>query len=162
MSFLKEQNLFSFMYNGKNIWDCEMRKNVREDGNKIITELLLPDGLKITNIAKTHENSAYEWVNWFENSGTEATQIISDIWDCDYVIPFEKDEPLGWVAYEPDRDKVMKVYAPSGSQWTGYEFYANPDKTVENGFQSYIFPDRSHKSYSAEGGRAAAGKNAPF
>lgn len=116
-----------------------MKKNVRENDNKIITELILPDGLKITNIAKKHGDNAYEWVNWFENSGTEATQIISDIWDCDYVVPFEKDKPLGWVAYEPDREKVMKVYAPVGSQWTGYEFYANPDKTVGNGFQSYIF-----------------------
>lgn len=100
-------------------------------------------------------------MNWFENCGTEATEIISDVWDCDYVIPFEKDKPLGWVAYEPDRDKVMEVYAPVGSQWTGYEFYANPDKTVENGFQSYIFPDRPHKSYSTSGGRSSD-KNAPF
>ena len=52
MQFLKNQNLFSLMYNEKNLWDYEMKKNVRENDNKIITELILPDGLKITNIAK--------------------------------------------------------------------------------------------------------------
>lgn len=63
MQFLKNQNLFSLMYNGKNLWDYEMKKNVRENDNKIITELILPDGLKITNIAKKHGDNAYEWVN---------------------------------------------------------------------------------------------------
>ena len=92
MEFLKKQNLFSFLYDGKSIWNCEVQKMVSENENEIITELTLSDGLKVTNIAKKHSGNAYEWVNWFENTGSEPTKILSDIWDCDYVVPFEKDE----------------------------------------------------------------------
>ena len=66
MEFLKKQNLFSFLYDGKSIWNCEVQKMVSENENEIITELALSDGLKVTNIAKKHSGNAYEWVNWFE------------------------------------------------------------------------------------------------
>lgn len=68
MEFLKKQNLFSFLYDGKSIWNCEVQKMVSENENEIITELALSDGLKVTNIAKKHSGNAYEWVNWFENT----------------------------------------------------------------------------------------------
>ena len=87
--------MFSFLYDGKSIWTCEVQKKVSENENEIITELALSDGLKVTNIAKKHDGNAYEWVNWFENTGSEPTKILSDIWDCDYIVPFEKDERIG-------------------------------------------------------------------
>ncbi|MDY5230831.1 MAG: alpha-galactosidase [Eubacteriales bacterium] len=162
MEFLKKQNLFSFLYDGKNIWDCEVQKTVSENDNEIITELALSDGLKVTNIAKKHGDNAYEWVNRFENTGSEPTKILSDIWDCDYVIPFEKDEKKGHTAYEPDKDKIMKVYAPSGSTWSAYEFYADPDKVDGSNFLPYhLTPDRPHQCYQNYGGRSSD-QRAPF
>ena len=162
MEFLKNQNLFSFVYNGRSIWDCELEKTVRENGEELITELLLPDGLKVTNIAKKHGEHAYEWVNWFENTGKNPTGILSEIWDCDYVAPFEKDEKKGYTAYEPDREKVMKVYAPNGSVWSAYEFYADPDKVDGSNFLPYhLSPDQPHQCYQNQGGRSA-NFQAPF
>ena len=148
MEFLKKQNLFSFLYDGKSIWNCEVQKMVSENENEIITELALSDGLKVTNIAKKHSSNAYEWVNWFENTGSEPTKILSDIWDCDYVVPFEKDEKKGYTAYEANKDKVMKVYAPNGSNWKPYEFYADPDEVNGGNFLPYhLTPDQPHQSY---------------
>ncbi|MBS6833178.1 MAG: alpha-galactosidase, partial [Clostridiales bacterium] len=162
MEFLKKQNLFSFLYDGKSIWNCEVQKMVSENENEIITELALSDGLKVTNIAKKHSGNAYEWVNWFENTGSEPTKILSDIWDCDYVVPFEKDEKKGYTAYEADKDKVMKVYAPNGSNWKPYEFYADPDEVNGGNFLPYhLTPDQPHQSYAPTGGRSSETR-APF
>ena len=162
MEFLKKQNLFSFLYDGKSIWNCEVQKMVSENENEIITELTLSDGLKVTNIAKKHSGNAYEWVNWFENTGSEPTKILSDIWDCDYVVPFEKDEKKGYTAYETDKDKVMKVYAPNGSDWKPYEFYADPDEVNGGNFLPYhLTPDQPHQSYAPTGGRSSETR-APF
>lgn len=162
MEFLKKQNLFSFLYDGKSIWNCEVQKMVSENENEIITELALSDGLKVTNIAKKHSGNAYEWVNWFENTGSEPTKILSDIWDCDYVVPFEKDEKKGYTAYEADKDKVMKVYAPNGSNWKPYEFYADPDEVNGGNFLPYhLTPDQPHQSYAPTGGRSSE-THAPF
>lgn len=162
MEFLKKQNLFSFLYDGKSIWNCEVQKMVSENENEIITELALSDGLKVTNIAKKHGGNAYEWVNWFENTGSEPTKILSDIWDCDYVVPFEKDEKKGYTAYEADKDKVMKVYAPNGSNWKPYEFYADPDEVNGGNFLPYhLTPDQPHQSYAPTGGRSSETR-APF
>ena len=162
MEFLKKQNLFSFSYDGRSIWNCKAERRVSENDNEIITELVLSDGLKVTNIAKKHGDNAYEWVNWFENTGSEPTKILSDIWDCDYVIPFEKDEKKGHTAYEPDKDKIMKVYAPSGSTWSAYEFYADPDKVDGSNFLPYhLTPDRPHQCYQNYGGRSSD-QRAPF
>ena len=162
MEFLKNQNLFSFVYNGRNVWDCDMKKTVRENGEETVTELIFPDGLKVTNVVKKHGENAYEWVNWFENTGKNPTGIISELWDCDCVAPFERDEKKGYTAYEPDRDKVMKVYAPNGSVWSAYEFYADPDLVDGSNFLPYhLTPDQPHQRYQNRGGRSSD-LRAPF
>ena len=162
MKFFENKHLFSFLYGEKSIWDCDMETRITEKGNETVTEFVLPDGLKITNIVKKHANHAYEWVNWFENLGKEPTKIISELWDCDCELPFEKDESKRGPAYVAERDEMTRVFAPTGSSFTDYEFFSNPyDMGVENNPPYLLTPDSAHKSFKNIGGRSSDGR-APF
>lgn len=169
MDFLKNSKRFSFRLGEKDALGNVCETETVRDGDTLTTVYRFEGGLTVTNIARKHGKcaggdvgaDAYEWVNLFENTGNEPTEIISELWDCDVEIPFEKDAPKGWTAYIPDKEKVMKIYAPSGSTWTGYEFFANPDESVQGFYPYYLFPDHAHKSYSTCGGRSSNSR-APF
>ena len=90
MEFLKTQKRFSFRYGNNNIWESDFEKHVQEDGSDLITTYSFSGGLKVTNIAKKHEKyGAYEWVNILENTGSENTPLISELFDCDCEFPCE-------------------------------------------------------------------------
>ncbi len=61
MEFLKTTRRFDFLYDGKPFEDCNFTKSKTEDGSTVTTVCTFVDGLKVTNIAKKHENPiAYE------------------------------------------------------------------------------------------------------
>ena len=153
MDFLKDQHKFSFLYGGNHFWNCAMDVKIITDGDCLTSEYTLSDGLHVTNIARKYgKYGAYEWVNWFENTAGQPSEIISELCDCDCEFPFEGDMPRPWTAYLPDSSKALKVYAPWGSTWELDEFYCNVDKNVGGRFPNHLFPGE-FREYAASGGR---------
>lgn len=161
MAWKKNDQRFSFLYDGKCFWDYAMQTSVKQEKDGLITEYLLKDGLKVTNIVKKYADfDALEWVTWFENAGDKPTGIISDLYDCDAVIPFEHENPRKWCAYPADTEKSMKVYSPSGSKSEIGEFYCDVDEDYYNEYFNYIHPGEQ-KEYKTDKGRSSNQK-APF
>ena len=161
MDFLKNNRLFSFSYGDKNFRDCPMETKISENGDSIVFEYLLPDGLKVTNTAKKYEKfNAYEWVLSFENTGSIPTQIIHDLNDSDVTLPFAHDERKTPSAYIRDPKNNMKIYSYSGSMWETNEFYCDIDKYYSNEYINHIYPGDT-KIHKTAGGRSSQGK-APY
>lgn len=161
MDFLKSGKNFSFLYGGKSLWDCEMSADVKKDGNVTEFSYALKDGLCVKNTVKEYPDfDAYEWVTWFENTGSEPSGVISELWDADIEIPFEHKEPTAVSAFIPDSDSDTKVIVPSGSTWVKDEFYCDIDKYNQSGFVNHIYPGQT-KRYAASGGRSSE-NTAPF
>ena len=161
MDFLRDHHRFSFLYGRNDFWNCAMDVKVTTDGDCLITECTLFDGLRVTNVAREYgKYGAFEWVNWFENTSGQPSEIVSELCDCDCELPFEEDVPRPWTAYLPDSSKALKVYAPSGSTWELDEFYCDVDKNVGGQFPNHLFPGEFRK-YAASGGRSSE-KRAPF
>ncbi len=159
MNFATDGKRFSFLYDGRDMSD--IRKTVTENQEETVFEYFTEDGLKVTNICrKLSEFDACQWVTWYENTGTQPSKMLTDILDADISIPFEHDEPLGWVAYQPDPDKDMKIIAPTGSTWEKNEFYCDVDNLVSNIYVNHIYPN-DVKTYKTSGGRSSQAM-APF
>ena len=106
MDFLKSGKNFSFLYGGKSLWDFEMSADVKKDGNATVFSYALKDGLCVKNTVKEYPDfDAYEWVTWFENTGSEPSGVVSELWDADIEIPFEHKEPTAVSAFIPDSDE---------------------------------------------------------
>ena len=159
MEFLKKNRRFDFLYGGKAFEELEYEVSQKEEGNVLTTTYLLPDGLKITNIATKFDN-AYEWVNWFENTGNQDTEIISELWDAAVTLELPHEDPLRWTAYQPEFEELTTVYAPSGSTWTFDEFCAYPDRSADNRFAGHLTPGK-RRWFQTSGGRSS-NKSAPF
>ncbi len=161
MDFLKNNKRFSFMYGDKPFWDLNPYVKAAENGNSIEIEYTLPDGLKVTNIAKAYPDfDAYEWVTCFENTSEKPSNVISKLYDCDIEVPFKHKEPLGYTAFLPDESTDTKIYSPSGSTWSKTEFYCDMDEYTQQGYTNHIYPGNT-KHYSCIGGRSSD-KTAPF
>lgn len=160
MEFLKNNKRFSFKLGGKNAWETEYESKISENGNELVTEYFF-GGLKITNVAKKYEKfGVYEWVNYFENISAEPTEIISDLWDCDCVLPMKYEANRKYCAFLPDVSKATKIISPQGSNWSDFDFYCNADELKENNRPNHIHPGQT-KKYSSLGGRSSDGQ-APF
>lgn len=96
MEFLKNNRRLDFLYGDKPFKELSCEKQQTQAGNVLTTVYILPDGLKITNVAIKYEN-AYQWVNYWENTGAAPTEIISDLWDCKITLPLPHEDPLGWM-----------------------------------------------------------------
>lgn len=161
MEFLTENRRFDFLYDGKAFNECDVTKSQTTEGNVITTVYTFQDGLKVTNIARKYENpTAYEWVNYFENTSKTPSGIISELFDCFCEFPFEHEDARKWQAYFPDVKTATKIYAPSGSTWSADEFYCNVNKIVENRHINHIYPGET-KEYATKGGRSSV-SHAPF
>jgi len=159
MNFLKNNPRISFLYGGKSFLDCTFERTVTENENELITVYTFENGLKLTNIAKKYDKyGAYEWVNWLENTSEHPTQVVSELWDCDCELPMEQDEPARWTAYQPDPEKVTRIYVPHGATCHLYDFCPTADESATT---HYIFPGQT-KDYQTSGGRGANGDVAPF
>ncbi len=161
MEFLKECRKISLLYGSINFKDMEKQTEIRENHCEYVTAYTLPDGLKITNIAKKYDKyGAYEWVTYFENTGDADTQVITELYDCDADFAFEQDKRPESRAIVPD-SSAAKIFSPKGSAWTNDEFCCNPEEVAPGGQKPYyIFPD-DIKEYSTDGGRSSQSK-APF
>ncbi len=161
MDFLKNNHLFSFLYDGKPAFDLPHKKEQTQHGNQIVTTYLFEDGLKVTNIAKKHEAfDAYEWVNYFENTGRESSRILSEIWDCQYEAQVGLSEMRTDCPWWPDIQHVTKIYAPLGSFASDYDFKIDADECTENKHPHFLYNDKE-KFYCSETGHSSQG-HAPF
>ena len=159
MDFLKNEKRFDFLYGGKPFAELEYEVCYEENENALTTTYIFPDGLKITNIATKFDN-AYEWVNWFENTGDSETEVISELWDAAVTMKLPHEEPLRWTAYQPEFEELTTVYAPSGSTWSFDEFCAFPDRSADNRYAGHLTPGK-HRWFATSGGRSS-NKSAPF
>lgn len=159
MDFLRNEKRFDFLYGGKAFAELEYSVHSEENENVLITTYVFSDGLKITNVS-TKYNNAYEWVNWFENTGDKETEVISELWDASVSLKLPHEDPLRWTAYQPEFEELTTVYAPSGSTWSFDEFCAFPDRSAENRFAGHLTPGK-HRWFSTSGGRSS-NKSAPF
>ena len=153
------KDIISLLYDGKPL--AQSAKKTEEKNNNTVTAVYDFGGLTVTNKAKKYEDfGVYEWVNTFENKGSEPSGIVSEFYDGAFEFEFEKDEPSKGKAYIPDYSKHVKVIAPTGSQWTGYEFYCDEDEYVHNDFKNHLFIGRK-RVYKTNGGRSSNAR-APF
>ncbi|MBE6596109.1 MAG: hypothetical protein E7641_00415 [Ruminococcaceae bacterium] len=160
MEYLKNNNLFSFVYGGRSIWEYNFKKSVVQNGSEIITTYLFEDGLKVTNTAKKHDKyGAYEWVNRFENTGSQNIQIISELWDCDCEFDCEYQAAPKKSAIYPDKEKDMIIIHPYGSNVDEFDFYSHIDESSASK-NMFLFAN-GVKEYKNIGGRSSEGL-APF
>ena len=157
MNFLKNNKRFSFKYGNNDFFALNPKITFTEKDNELITEYILDDGLKITNIArKIPEFDAYEWVNYLENTGEKPSKIISELYDCDVNIAMDYEKPHKRCAYLADFDEGTRVYAPTGSVWEMNEFCCDIELNEHNTFVNHIYPEyRSTKEYASTGGRSS-------
>ncbi len=159
--YFKRTDRFSFLYDGKPFSEYAIKPRITESGNTFTFEYSLDDGLKVTNLLQIYPDfDACEWVLWFENTGKNATKVISGLYDGDITLPSERDEPLRWEARVRDGDNDMKIFAPKGSDWCRDDFSCDPEYFRENNYHSHIYPG-STKQYANCGGRSSNGQ-APF
>ncbi len=161
MEFLENSRLVSFLYNETPFEECGFRQEVFEEKNIKTTVYTHPDGLKVTNILRKLDTyGAYEWVNWFENTGDKPTGILSRIWDGDFAFPLEKEEPRPG-AYLPDPQQSVRIFSPRGSDWSADEFSCDPDLLVGERYPTILYPGEA-REYKPSGGRSSSGAHAPF
>lgn len=154
------KDLISLQYGEKPLSEAATKK-VQKNNNTVVTEYDF-GGLTITNNAKKYEDyGVYEWVNTIENKGDAPSEIISQLYDAYIELEFEKDEPAKGKAYIPDYSKHVKIIAPTGSQWTGYEFYCDEDEYVHNDFKNHLHTRWGKRTYKTNGGRSSNAR-APF
>lgn len=160
MDFLKNSPRFSFKYGDTAFADVKKTVSSRADKNVYITEYILEDGLKITNVAKKHDDfDAYEWVNYIENTGGENSKVISELWDCDCEFPCEYQPAPPKSAIYPSLEKDMIVLNPQGSNVDEFDFYTHIDESSADK-KIFLF-EGGEKNYKNMGGRSSEGL-APF
>ncbi len=161
MDFLKNNKRLSFKIDNKDAFDFPHSVSQEEKGNELITTYSFECGIKVTNVSKKiGEFGAYEWVNYFENTASAFSPIISDIWDCDVELDFPYEAPLEYKPVHADKETTTKIYAPTGSTWTAEEFYCDPDYLFRNKRLNHLFPGIV-KEYATSGGRSCEAQ-APF
>ncbi len=161
MDFLRNNKRLSFQLDGANAWELNYRSEVQCVGNEITTVYTFDDGLRVTNVAKKYPDfDAYEWVNYIENTSEKPSKMISELWDCDCSFPLEHEENRKWQAYVPDVATATKIYAPSGSEWSKFEFHCDIDAIQNNFRMNHITPGET-KEYATSGGRSSEAR-APF
>lgn len=163
MQFLKNEKRISLKYGDTDFFELNPKTSVTENGNEIIYEYLLEDGLKITNVArKIPEFDAYEWVNWLENTGEKPSKIISELYDCDVKIPMSHMEPRFVTAYIKDFDEGTQLYTTNGCDDTEKEFCCDMHLMAHTRYVNHMYPGYGNtKEFSCIGGRSSHGR-APY
>ena len=141
----------SFQYGETPFWKVHKTVSDQNEKGAFIKEILLPDGLKISKTVRAFEAfGAYEWVTWFENTSDKESGIISELYDGDFQIPFDRDEIPPSKGCLPG-EQTAKIYNPIGSIWSRTEFSCEPQT---------ILPGET-KYFATNGGRSSQ-QNAPF
>lgn len=161
---LKLQKRFSFKLGGQPFEAAEPAVTVREDGNVTETVYDFGGGLRLTNVFTAYpEHNACDWVNYWENNGDKPTEIVSELWDAAFDLPFSPcaAKSTGG-AYLPESKNVIKVYNPRGSGWFAEEFYCDVDRLQGNRYVNWLEHIGTVRKYATVGGRSAESGCAPF
>lgn len=142
---------FSFNYDGKKF----TYKDIKDD---IIDETLTVSA----KIEKYIEYDATECVLWFENVGDKDSKVISDINDCDTVLPFEIDRTDRRDMYIPKKTDLcvisMNGMVESDRYWENAEECA-----IEYTFnRDYLYKLPNNKKVFANRGGRSSDKIMPF
>ena len=159
MEFLKNNRRFDFLYGGTAFSALDCTTEQTENENVLTTTYTFADGLKITNVAKKY-GDAYEWVNWFENTSDQPTEIISELYDAAVSLPMPHEEPRPMSAYFPAFEEGTVIYAPIGSAQTFDEFCTFADRKTHNRFAGELRLGEC-RFFAASDGRSSE-QNAPF
>ena len=161
MEFFKKSPVFSFKLDGVSSSDLRYTKKEISENGILNTEYTFESSIRITTVLKKYENyDAYEWVNYIENISEHNSGVLTELFDCDVILPIAHEEPLAWTAYQPSIAEATKVYAPSGSNWSMKEFCCDVDELVGNQRVNHLYPGKK-KVYCASGGRSSEAR-APF
>ena len=139
MDFLRSQPRLSFLYGGKPFAEAGCTVSRTEGPDGLTTVYRFPDGLQVTNAA-VKRGDAYEWVNYFENTGDEPTGIISELWDCCAVLPMSHEGPWHRTKYMGKLEDHTAVYSPNGSKCSTDEFVCDTDQMIRNVWVGQIHP----------------------
>lgn len=164
LSSLKSQKRISFLLGGKPFDAAEPTVTVSGSGNTVTTVYEFAGGLRLTNVFTSYpEHNACDWVNFWENNGSEPSEMITELWDSAFTLPFSPCAPkTTGRAYLPESENVIKVWVPRGSEWSGDEFYCDIDKIFVNHYVNWLEYVGTVKRYAATAGRSAQGAYAPF
>lgn len=158
---IKELKHMSFLYDQKPFEGSVISKKELSCGSELTTVYDLDKGLRVTSTLRLFEEfDACEIVNRFENLSNEPTGLITELWDCQVTLPLAHEEERRWTAFMPDPETATRIYAPTGSDWSSFEFYSDPYSVASNNFTGSIFAGQSRR-YANRGGRSSQGA-APF
>ena len=129
MDFLKKSPRFSFLLNGEKAAPESVRQT--QEGNTLVTVYRYPGGLTVTEYAvKYPDFDGYEWYHTWENTGASPTGILSDIKDCDAILPMQKKPDVPYTGYILPPEEMAVLFVPTGSCYAIDtrlpEFYAAP------------------------------------
>lgn len=158
---LKQKPTLSFCYDGVPFAQAVLSEEKRAQGDTQTTVYVLPHGLTVTTTLRFLPGfDAVEIVNHFENTGSEPSGILSELWDCAVRLPMEQEEPYRYSAYLPDTETATKICSPKGSTWSYDEFACNLDAHWENRYQHHLYVGETRR-FANSGGRSSDG-TAPF
>ena len=162
MKLFENQKRFSFLLDGKDGFSFPHTVRVKTQDNITETVYDFECGLRITNIAKKYDDfGGYEWVNYFENTSDTPAGIISELYDCDALLPMEHEQAYNGSAYMPSYENATKIFAPAGSAGTRYEFNCEIDSLFGHWPKNHVLVGQTRK-YSTSGGRSSNNEYAPF
>ncbi|MBP5781720.1 MAG: hypothetical protein J6X34_10880, partial [Clostridia bacterium] len=101
---------FSFKYNGVPFEELDKQILTTPDGYSVI----LADGLRIDCKAEYYEKyGVTHWVNYWSNLSDAPSGQISELYDCDIVVPFKPDPPVTRKnrqdTWEPETFRVVRT-----------------------------------------------------
>ena len=148
MEFLKKNKRFSFKLDGVDAFETDHSVNTMEKGTAFVTEYVFGGTLKLTNSARKIEKfSAYEWVNRFENISDKNSGMVSELYDVDFILPWEHTDVRGRTPWQAKAEEHTTVHATRGSN-SGFVDFSDEERL--------IFPGNTF-SYSSIGGRSTDG-----
>ena len=128
---------FSLRYQG-NQNHSDALNGVVTDAGIVYT---LEPGVQITAASREFpEYDAVEWVLWLENKGTENSGIISDLRDCDALLPIRDVPPVPNPGYRPEPGNLCVIAMTGMTKVTNY-WENDPISALEYGFE-YAYLDK--------------------
>lgn len=117
---------FSFKYNG--VPFSEIDKTILQNNDSLV--YTLPDGLEMTcKIERFPQYGVTKWTNYWNNKGDSDSGLITELFDCDIIIPFDPDPVItrrdSQSTWEPD---MLQIYVTKGANVTDDDNFATPKR----------------------------------
>ncbi len=146
----------AFLYNGKPF--TEQNPSVSQNGASTVYDF---GGFTFTRTVTEYPAfGAVEWVSSFENTSDAPSGLVSGLYDCECLLPFDEMPTYRYTAYLPDVETGLQVIAPKGSTWCWDEYYCPADQIVSNRYVNLLF-NGGEKQFHTSGGRSSE-EHAPF